>query len=128
MLLAACAQSAKTHVDAEELMLSIRNDRAPTVLDVRTRTEYARGHVPGARHVPFYSTRSRYRDLGLEADDPVVVYCEHGPRAGIAKLGLWMAGHRQILYLSGHMQGWKAAGLPLERTDTDAGADQDTQP
>ena len=49
-------------------------------------------------------------------DEPVVVYCEHGPRAGLAKAALRAAGFREVLYLEGHMSGWKRAELPQEAT------------
>ena len=42
-------------------------------------------------------------------DEPVVIYCEHGPRAKLAKLFLNMAGFDQVVYLTGHMSSWRKA-------------------
>jgi rhodanese-related sulfurtransferase len=42
------------------------------------------------------------------------MYCEHGPRAGIAKLALSLSGFENISYLDGHMTAWRKSGLPIE--------------
>ena len=50
-------------------------------IDVRTPSEFEAGHVPGAAHLPFQSTWTRREMLPDSLDAPIVVYCEHGPRA-----------------------------------------------
>ena len=78
--------------------------------------EYESGHVPGALHLPFYAMWSRHAEIKGKPEDPVVLYCEHGPRAGLAKFALWTLGHEQLVYLEGHMSGWKEQGFPIEKT------------
>lgn len=102
-------------VAPEALLASIAARTAPVIVDVRTRHEYDAGHVPGAIHVPFYRLLVRQDDLPGPREQPVVVYCEHGPRAGIAGLALRLAGFTDVRYLDGHMSGWKARGLLTER-------------
>jgi hydroxyacylglutathione hydrolase len=101
-------------VAPDALLASIGAGTAPTIVDVRTRREYDRGHVPGALHAPFYRLLVRQDDIPGSRETPVVVYCEHGPRAGIARLALRMAGFKDVRYLDGHMSGWKERGLPTE--------------
>jgi rhodanese-related sulfurtransferase len=48
----------------------------------------------------------------VSGHDPVVVYCAHGPRAGVARWALNMAGIPNVLYLKGHMTGWHKHALP----------------
>jgi rhodanese-related sulfurtransferase len=84
-----------------------------TILDVRSAWEYERGHVPGARRVPFWSP-SQLSNLQVSHDAPVVIYCELGPRAAWAKWTLQVAGYRNVRYLDGHMAGWREAGLRQE--------------
>ena len=110
----ACTSGPDTHISGEELDALIRSGAAPPIVDVRSRGEYESGHVPGALHVPFLATFTRGDELQAPRDSAIVVYCEHGPRAGVGKLGLSGAGFEEILYLEGHMSGWKAAGLPIE--------------
>ena len=103
----ACAD----HVGRAELLRKIEAEEAPPIVDVRSRREFEAAHVPGALHVPFYSLLARTD--GIPEGEPVVVYCEHGPRAGIARAGLWLAGERRVVFLEGHMSAWKRDGLPV---------------
>ncbi len=114
VLLAACAIEGTHHMTQDQLLASIEQGTAPIIVDVRSQSEYESGHVPGALHLPFYAMWTRHSEIKGKPEDPVVLYCEHGPRAGIAKFALWTLGHEQILYLEGHMSGWKDRGLPME--------------
>jgi len=105
-----CAQ----HISRDELAREIAAGDPPPIVDVRSSGEYEESHVPGAVHIPFYSMLSRSDELPLREGEPLVVYCEHGPRAGLARAGLWMAGAGDVLFLEGHMTAWKQDGLPVE--------------
>lgn len=83
-------------------------------LDVRSRREYEQGHVPGARHVPFWLVWFRASSLAASRDDPITVYCGHGPRAWMAKALLRARGCTRVQLLRGHMRAWKRNGQPLE--------------
>ncbi len=112
-----CA-SAASRVTPAALLASIDAGTPPVIVDVRTRREYDAGHVPGALHVPFYTLlvgRDRLPASPEQAPAlPIVVYCQHGPRAGVAWAALRLAGYTNVRYLDGHMAGWIAAGLPRE--------------
>ena len=84
------------------------------ILDVRSRREFDSGHVPGARHLPFWAAFTRAPALSAGPDTPITVYCGHGPRAWIAKAALRARGFRHVCLLAGHMRAWKRAGKPLE--------------
>lgn len=84
------------------------------ILDARTPTEYAAGHVPGAMNVPHDQLADRLTELEGGSGRPVVVYCRSGKRAAIASSVLLEAGFSDVLHLGGHMQGWEAEGLPIE--------------
>lgn len=122
-LLAACligAASARiataddaSHISPDRLLAAIESGTPPVILDVRSQSEYDSGHVPGAIHVSFYGVLASLDEVPASSG-PLVVYCEHGPRAGMAKLQLRAAGYERILYLEGHMSGWKSRGLPVE--------------
>jgi rhodanese-related sulfurtransferase len=92
----------------------MREGNPPLLVDVRSQGEYDRDHVPGAIHIPFFSVVSGLRGLGYPETEPVVLYCEHGPRSGIASLSLSLSGYEKIYSLDGHMKGWRANGYPLE--------------
>jgi rhodanese-related sulfurtransferase len=98
-------------IDPEALLTAIDAGRAPVVLDVRSAGEFARGHVPGAVHLPFW--RAWRRGPGVPGDPrrEVVVYCGHGPRAWVAAALLRQLGVLRLRFLRGHMAGWRRAGL-----------------
>lgn len=102
-------------IEPAELLASIDEGRAPAILDVRSTREFAAGHVPGARHVPFWAVWLRVRSLPLDPAEPIVVYCGHGPRAGLAAAALRRCGFRHVTGLRGHMAAWMRAGLREER-------------
>ena len=99
-----------------DLLKKIQEKNSPVIIDVRSRGEYEHGHLPGAVHIPFYSVGSGLGELKLEKNRQIVLYCEHGPRAGLAGLSLYLHGYDQLFSLDGHMQGWRANGLPVEKT------------
>jgi rhodanese-related sulfurtransferase len=116
---AARGDDVASHISAEELLALIESGHAPLIVDVRTQSEYDSGHVPGAVHIPFYDILAHRSELAASSA-PLILYCAHGPRAGIAKFQLWAAGvDRPIIYLDGHMSGWKAHGLPIESATDD---------
>ena len=114
LLVPGCAD----HIGRTELLAQIRSESPPSVVDVRSRGEYESSHVPGAVHIPFYSLLGAQEELPAASgeDETLVVYCEHGPRAGIARAQLWFVTDRPIRFLEGHMTAWKQDGLPVEPT------------
>jgi rhodanese-related sulfurtransferase len=101
-------------ITAKALVMRIESGAAPPILDVRSRGEFARGHVPGARHVPFWRVSRQIDELSIPRDSELVVYCGHGPRAAIAGRALRRRGFTRITYLEGHFAGWRHAGLREE--------------
>ena len=101
-------------ISPNQLLERINAGTAPTILDVRSAWEYRRGHVPGAIHLPFWTLEGRVSDIPGSIDDPIVVYCGHGPRAWMAGAALRRHGFRHVMYLNGHMHGWRRSCLPEE--------------
>jgi hydroxyacylglutathione hydrolase len=98
-----------------DLLARIDAGNPPAVLDVRSAWEFRRGHVPGAVHVPFWGIAARLADVPGPPGDPIVVYCGHGPRAWRAGGVLRRHGYTNVIYLAGHMAGWRQAGLREEQ-------------
>jgi rhodanese-related sulfurtransferase len=102
-------------ISAEALLRRIDSGAAPVILDVRSGREFANGHVPGARHIPFWQVSRRLGDLALPSDAELVVYCGHGPRAAVAGRALRRHGFTRIAYLEGHFSLWRSAGFREEK-------------
>lgn len=75
------------------------------VVDVREPGEQALGTVPGARTVPVGEVLA-WEDRGALRDDPVVLYCKTGPRAGRAARHLVHLGHPDVRVMTGGILGW----------------------
>jgi hydroxyacylglutathione hydrolase len=84
------------------------------ILDVRERTEWDAGHIPGSVHVP-------YHDLGtlpeaLDPARPIAVICASGQRSAVGASLLKREGAEQVLHVvDGGVGTWAAAGWPVER-------------
>lgn len=100
---------------ANDLLERIRANNAPVVVDVRFRSEFERGHVPGAVNTPFFAPETE--KLPKDKSTELVIYCGHGQRAWIAQQLLAIRGYRNSSLLEGHAKGWKEAAMPLEKSD-----------
>jgi rhodanese-related sulfurtransferase len=82
------------------------------VLDIRQRSEYLSGHLPGAVHVELGDVPERTAEI---PDEPTVVMCGHGERAMGAASLLQRAGHHDVVVLDGGPQDWvRVTGRRLE--------------
>ena len=109
-----CSTS-KSHIAANELLGQIKAEQAPLIVDVRSQSEYTSSHVPGALHIPFWAAFTSSQLDQADKTRALVIYCEHGPRAGIAKMAFSWSGFDKIYYLEGHMLGWKKLKLPVDK-------------
>ncbi len=79
------------------------------LLDVRTRQEFADGHIPGAINIPHTEIGARMDEIvavaGTQDDTAIVVYCRTGRRAGLAKELLLRRGPWPVTNLGG-MSDW----------------------
>jgi len=82
-----------------------------TVVDVRGKSEWDAGHLPGARHIPLGNVAAcadELRKMGA-----LVVQCETGSRSAIAASVLLARGVTNVANLAGGFNAWKEAGLPV---------------
>jgi rhodanese-related sulfurtransferase len=102
-------------IRAADLLERIDRGESLRILDVRSEREFARGHVPHAVNIPFTQVASRIDAVPGTAEEELILYCGHGPRAYLAAAALRRAGRARIVYLTGHWAAWQAAGLRVER-------------
>lgn len=88
--------------------------RGAVVIDVRERTAFERGHIPGAISVPLAELKRRAAEFAAMKSKEFVVYCGNGSTVGPeGTRALNAAGHPDARNLSGGYSGWKAAGQPV---------------
>jgi rhodanese-related sulfurtransferase len=100
-------------LSVNELKSRLASGEHIRLVDVRSAQEYAAGHIPGALSVPVEEIESRIEDF--HTDDPVLLVCQSGQRAGIA-CELVRQRMPGIAVLEGGTQAWCEAGLPVVST------------
>lgn len=88
----------------------------PLVVDVRARSEWDQGHLPGAMHIPLPDLEARLAEIPAERE--VVLQCQGGGRSAIAAALLQARGHREVANLAGGFSAWAGAGLPIVHDET----------
>jgi hydroxyacylglutathione hydrolase len=84
-----------------------------TVVDVRNRSEWDAGHLPGAIHIPGGHLPSRLDEI--PRDKPVVLQCQSGSRSAIAASVLQRLGRTDVTNLLGGITDWQASGHEVVR-------------
>lgn len=82
------------------------------VLDVRGRSEWEAGHLPGATHIPLAELPDRLGEL--PAAGAIAVHCQGGGRSAIAAGLLQARGFTSVANITGGFGAWTAAGLPVQ--------------
>jgi rhodanese-related sulfurtransferase len=95
-----------------EDLQSLMQQDDPVLIDVREPSEYAFGHIPTAINIPL---RSLTQNLDqIPQDRPVILYCTTGYRTAMGVMALELLGYQNVRGFPPSIQGWKAAGKPLE--------------
>ena len=102
---------------ASDLMTELAATRPPAVIDVRTSTAFAQGHIPGAISIPVRELRERIRAFSKDRD--LVLYCGSAETESLegAKI-LHDLGYTNVSVLAGGFPAWQAAA---GRTGGDGG-------
>ena len=105
--LAVIAQATATEV------ATMLEDGSATVIDVRGRTEWEAGHLPGVENIPLGYLDERLHELPTHL--PVVVHCQGGARSAIAASLLQAHGVPHVVNMAGGFLAWNVAQLAVHR-------------
>ncbi len=84
------------------------------ILDVRERSEWDEGHIPGSVHMPYHDIDTI--PAGIEPLLPVAVVCASGQRAAVGASLIARHGASRVVHVTGGGVGtWERAGHPIER-------------
>ena len=104
--------SGVANVSATEAVMLMSRSK-PLILDVRDATEFAAGHIQGAKNIPLAELASRVKEIEKFKDKPVLVHCQRGMRAKSACSILRAQQFSQLHNLQGGLDTWVEAKLPL---------------
>ena len=82
------------------------------LIDVREPWEYEQMRIPGALLIPLGELPSRLQEIPEDRD--VYVHCRMGGRSGRAVQFLRDNGRPRAINVSGGIEAWKDAGLPVD--------------
>ena len=84
------------------------------LFDVREESEYAAGHLPGARSLGKGIIERDIESLVPDVDQEIVLYCGGGFRSALAADNLQKMGYSNVISVDGGFRGWKDAKYPVE--------------
>lgn len=93
--------------------INLINRNHALVLDVRSDSEFAGGHIVDAKHIPLDKLAERLNELAKYKDKPILVNCQRGMRSAKACDVLRKAEFKQVHNLQGGLDAWLAAKLPV---------------
>lgn len=102
-----------THLDAVAAGKSLSGD--VIVLDIRTPTEFAEGHIEGALNIDFNADDFADNIGKLDKSKEYLVHCRSGGRSGRSLPTFESLGFEKILHLDGGMLAWVEAGLSTKK-------------
>jgi|ERR1039458_5735016 rhodanese-related sulfurtransferase len=90
-------------------------DKQNVVLDVRTATEFAAGHLPGAMNLDVNAADFEAKAASLDKSKTYLVHCASGVRSVKACEKLLHLDFPKLYNLAGGFRAWAQAGKPVEK-------------
>ena len=90
----------------------------PVLIDVREESDYAEGHIEGAINIPIRTLAQNLDKIPM--DQPVMVYCASGLRAGMATTSLHVLGYSNVKAFPPGWKGWSEANEPVSTEPVEA--------
>ena len=88
----------------------LRADKKTVVLDVRTRTEFAAGHIPGAVNIDVNAPDFQEKVSTLDKNKTYLVHCGAGIRSAKACDKMSKLDFPRLYNLEGRFKAWENAG------------------
>jgi rhodanese-related sulfurtransferase len=101
-------------ISPSEAVQLINREKA-VLIDVSERSEFATGHVAGAKNIPLAGLEAS-NELPKNKAVPLVVVCPTGVRAARAIRLLRKRGFEKSRVLAGGLRAWREANLPIEKS------------
>lgn len=102
-----------TYMTVEDYQRMRKAGKAPALVDVRDKTEFAQSHIPGALNMPLLTLS---RNIMTEIPDkktPIVIYCDVGIRQHHAARLLRSLGYERVVEMQGGMINYSRMGQEM---------------
>lgn len=111
---AASSRTAVENVTPESAQNLVR-EQGVKVVDIRTQSEFATGHIPGAVNIDFHAANFEESLRSLDPEQPYIVHCAAGGRSTKSLPSFRKIGFKTIYHLNGGIQAWNDSRLSLEK-------------
>ncbi|MCX9104620.1 rhodanese-like domain-containing protein [Aeromonas veronii] len=103
-----------TETDVHQIKRWQDEGRTFHLIDVREESEWAKGHLPGARYLGRGVIERDIETLFPDLETELYLYCGGGFRSILAADNLQQMGYRKVISVDGGFRGWCDAGYPVE--------------
>jgi rhodanese-related sulfurtransferase len=86
------------------------------LFDVREESEYAAGHLPGAKSVGKGIIERDIEEIVPNFESEVILYCGGGFRSVLAADNLQKMGYSNVVSMDGGFRAWKEANYPVVKS------------
>ncbi|MBS4696598.1 MULTISPECIES: rhodanese-like domain-containing protein [Aeromonas] len=107
-------RSRVTETDVHQIKRWQDEGRTFQLIDVREESEWAKGHLPGARYLGRGVIERDIETLFPDPETELYLYCGGGFRSILAADNLQQMGYRKVISVDGGFRGWLEAGYPVE--------------
>jgi rhodanese-related sulfurtransferase len=94
-------------------LVSLTNQDAAKLIDLRSPNEFADGHITGSINIPYADIEDRLHEIKLQEGKSLVLICDSGSQSANAGEVLNKSGYQNTVILSGGIGAWKLDNLPL---------------
>ncbi len=84
------------------------------LVDVREESEWAKGHLPGAKHLGKGVIERDIETAIPDKDTEVILYCGGGFRSALSADNLQKMGYKNVVSMDGGWRDWTERGYPVE--------------
>ena len=93
-------------ITVQEAKAMIDNNKDVLILDVRTESEFAQGHLDGAINIPHFDIEERYKELNIDKNKPIITICTMGGRSRLAAESLSKLEFTNVSNMVGGLNEW----------------------
>jgi rhodanese-related sulfurtransferase len=115
LLLWPVIQGAATAGLSPAAAVQLINREKAVVVDVSEVSEFAAGHVTGAKNIPLGELEAKLASSVKNKALPLILVCQSGARSARAVVTAKKLGYEQAQSLGGGLATWRAANMPVEK-------------
>ncbi|MCP3674783.1 MAG: rhodanese-like domain-containing protein [Gammaproteobacteria bacterium] len=103
-------------VIGNQQITTMMNRENAVIIDIRSKADYAKGHLLGSINIPTAQLKDADKDLEKHTDCPIILVDANGMHAAAATQQLQKMGKQQLYRMQGGIVSWTNDNLPLSNS------------